>query len=158
MAGSQEVKIKERSGRDSGWFRDLVLVPIDLGLKMPQRSNEIETEAMRHINYRVKIIYDFISIVELILFYTVDFIQFEPNIINHVHTGLNGRRRPFTDGLSVHSSTNGQTGTRIPFIEACFTVEYRHSAYQILHVVFFSNSTCGKSQNLIISTTLADFS
>ena len=106
MAGSQEVKIKERSGRDSGWFRDLVLVPIDLGLKMPQRSNEIETEAMRHINYRVKIIYDFISIVQWILFYTVDFIQFKSNSINHVCAmGLNGRRRSFTDDISVHSST-----------------------------------------------------
>ena len=143
MAGSQEVKIKERSGRDSGWFRDLVLVPIDLGLKMPQRSNEIETEAMRHINYRVKIIYDFISIVELILFYTVDFIQFEPNIINHVHTGMNGRRRPSTEvSLSTRPRLNGQTGTRIPFIEACFTVDSRYAACQILHVIFFSNSTC----------------
>ena len=77
MAGSQEVKIKERSGRDSGWFRSLVLVPIDLGLKMPSRSNKIETEAMRHINYHlVKIVYDFIKIVELRLFYTVHFLQY----------------------------------------------------------------------------------
>ena len=78
MAGSQEVKIKERSGHDSGWFRSLVLVPIDLGLKMPSRSNKIETEAMRHINYHsytVKIIYDFITSVQLILFYTVHFLQ-----------------------------------------------------------------------------------
>ena len=77
MAGSQEVKIKERSGHDSGWFRSLVLVPIDLGLKMPLRSNKIETEAMRHINYHsytVKIIYDFINSVELILFDTVHFL------------------------------------------------------------------------------------
>ena len=76
MAGSQEVKIKERSGHDSGWFRSLVLVPIDLGFKMPSRSNKIETEAMRHINYHsytVKIIYDFITSVELILFYTVHY-------------------------------------------------------------------------------------
>ena len=58
LAGSQEVKIKERSSLDSGWFRSLVLVPIDLDSKMPPRSNKIETEAMRHINYhlyRVKV-------------------------------------------------------------------------------------------------------